>query len=234
MPTELGAHVHTSDGQDVGTIDRLILDPTQRRVKAAVIRKGVVLPRDVEVPVDALQPQAGGDVRLSATAAEVADLPLFDESLYTGVPPAEYLPMYGYPETGFYWPLEAGSAPLPPGATPPEFEAPTGPTADAEGEEARRLDRENAVIREGSAVVSQDDHQIGSVEQLVFDAQSGQLSHLLVRRGIIFTKTFDLPADLIARVDDDIVTLSVGAHKMAELADEARAHAGHGGGTVAH
>ncbi len=42
MRTELGVHVRTSDGQDVGTIEWLILDPASRRVKAAVLRKGVV------------------------------------------------------------------------------------------------------------------------------------------------------------------------------------------------
>jgi len=45
VPIELGAHVRTSDGQDAGTIDRLILDPATADIKAAVVHQGVLLSR---------------------------------------------------------------------------------------------------------------------------------------------------------------------------------------------
>lgn len=214
MRTELGAHVRTSDGQDVGTIDRLILDPASRRVKAAVLRKGVILPRDVEVPLSALVPGADGAACLRSTAEQVADLPPFDESRYTGVLPVGYIPLFGYAEAGFYWPVSAinAGAALPP-VSPDDPAAPT----EAPGErsaEARRQDRDNAVIQDGSMVVSRDEQQVGTVQQLVFDMESGHFSHLRVRRGFLFAETFDLPVGLIARVDDDIIHLIAAADDL--------------------
>ena len=76
---------------------------------------------------------------------------------------------------------------------------------------APRQDRDNAVIQDGSMVVSRDEQQVGTVQQLVFDTESGQLSHLRVRRGFLFAETFDLPVGLIARMDDDIIHLTAAA-----------------------
>ena len=211
MRTELGAHVRTSDGQDVGTIDRLILDPASRGVKAVVIRKGVVLPRDVEVPLSALEPGADGAACLRSTAEQVADLPQFDESRYTGVPPVGYVPLFGYAEAGLYWPVSAINAGMP---LPPVSAGDPVALSEAPGErsaEARRQDRDNAVLQDGSMVMSRDEQQVGTVQQLVFDTESGQVSHLRVRRGFLFAETFDLPVGLIARVDDDIIHLTAAA-----------------------
>ena len=45
MRVELGARVRTTDGKDVGAIDRLIVDPGNNEIKTAVIHKGMILPR---------------------------------------------------------------------------------------------------------------------------------------------------------------------------------------------
>ena len=65
MRVEVGARVRTTDGQDVGTIDRLIVDPGNNEIKAAVIHKGLILPRDVEVPLSALELGPDGSIRLT-------------------------------------------------------------------------------------------------------------------------------------------------------------------------
>jgi hypothetical protein len=52
----------------VGTIDRLIIDPSNNEIKAAVIRKGMILPRDVEVPLSAIETGPHGSVQLTYTA----------------------------------------------------------------------------------------------------------------------------------------------------------------------
>src|SRR5919205_4225233 len=82
MRVELGAKVRTADGKDVGTIDRLIVDPSNNEIKAAVIHKGMILPRDVEVPLSAIERGSDGSVQLTYTADQVDHLPEFFESNY--------------------------------------------------------------------------------------------------------------------------------------------------------
>ena len=213
MRVEVGARVRTTDGKDVGTIDRLIVDPGNNEIKAAVIRKGIILPRDVEVPLSALERGPDGSIRLSYTAEQVDQLPQFFESNYTATPPAGYVPPADYPTAGTYWPIGYGFFATPPLA---ETEVSTGSVAlDREAREAlERQDLENAVIGEGSDVVDRDGEKVGEVAQLVFDLDDNRLTSFIVRKGFIFTEDRELPASVIDRVDDGVIYLRAAKQEL--------------------
>ncbi|MGH2346552.1 MAG: PRC-barrel domain-containing protein [Chloroflexota bacterium] len=210
MDIELGMPVYTSDGQDAGSIDRLILDPDTNQVKAVVIRKGLLLRHDIEVPRDLLDTRPDGTVHLSSTAAEVRSLPEFLLGVYT-TPPADYPLPAGYAAESVYVPFSFGLGGL--GAPPVDM-----PADSAEAREVRaawsRQDLENAVVQEGSKVFSREEEPVGEVHQLTFDQQTGALTHIVVRRGFIFAKDTELPASIIASVRDGAVTLSVSAAEV--------------------
>jgi sporulation protein YlmC with PRC-barrel domain len=71
MNIGLGVHVHSSDGKDVGTVDKLILDPASGQIKAAVVRKGLFPPKDKESPASLIQSVDDGILYLKAGADEV-------------------------------------------------------------------------------------------------------------------------------------------------------------------
>src|SRR5437763_4273301 len=149
MSVEVGARVRTTDGKDVGTIDRLIIDPSNNEIKAAVIRKGMILPRDVEVPLSTLELGSDGSIRLTYTADQVDQLPEFFERNYTATPPAGYVPPADYPIGGIYWPMNYGYFAVPPRG--PADSSAAGSALDRETRAAlERQDLENAVIGEGS------------------------------------------------------------------------------------
>ena len=50
MKIELGARVLTAEGDEIGTIDKLILDPEGGDLHAIVVRKGLLFGRDIEIP----------------------------------------------------------------------------------------------------------------------------------------------------------------------------------------
>lgn len=209
MDIGLGMSVYTSDGQDIGSVARLILDPDTNQVKAAVIRKGVFLPHDKEVRRELMDITPDGNIRLSATAAQVHSLPEFLPGAYTA-PPEDYPLPAGYPFESMYLPygFSLGATPL---GTGPE---------NAEAREIRaawhRQDIENAVSQEGSKVFSREGEPVGEVHQLNFDRHTGALTHIVVRRGFLFPKDTELPAALISGVGDGAVTLSVSAAKIRE------------------
>ena len=213
MRVELGARVRTADGKDVGTIDRLIIDPSNNEIKAAVIHKGMILSRDVEVPLSAIEPGPDGSVRLTYTADQVDQLPEFFDSNYTATPPAWYVPPADYPAAGIYWPIGYGVVATPP---LPETDVSSGSAAlDREARETlERQDLENAVIGEGSDVVDRDGEKVGEVARLVFDPDGHRLTSFVVRKGFIFTEDRELPASAITHIDDGVLYLRVSKHEL--------------------
>jgi hypothetical protein len=73
-------------------------------------------------------------------------------------------------------------------------------------EQVKAIGPEMAEIREDSPVWLLNPHKkIGEVERVLFDADSGAMQALVIRRGFIFTKDVVLPREYIVEVVADIV-----------------------------
>lgn len=213
MEVQLGAAVRTAEGRDAGSVDKLIVDPSNGRVRAIVVRKGRLFPDDVEVPVGMLRPGEGSQVLLDCPAERFKDLPRFREAEYTELPP-EMPPPVGYAAEGVLWPVGYGVY--------PDAGLPIPPTAgegfDRGYDQATRaeidtIQREhalsNAVVDEGSDVYSREGEKVGEVHSLSFDTGTREPTELVVRQGFLFKHDFSLPASAIDSVDDDRVTLNL-------------------------
>ena len=206
MKIELGAKVVTMDGDEIGTIDKLILDPDGGDVHSIVVHKGLLFGKAFEIPIDEIVGQRGGVVRVRYTRADLDALPSFHEGSYTTPPPersAEYASGYGYPAASLLWPSRWSG---------PVSGEPYGHDAiGAVGDEVAAIHREqdlgNSVIEEGSTVRSRDGEKLGEVHKLVFDAETGRPSMLVIRKGFLFTEDIELPVGLISSVGDDVVYL---------------------------
>ena len=206
MKIELGAKVVTAEGDEIGTIDKLILDPEGGDLHAIVVRKGLLFGRDIEIPIDAIHQRQGGTVRISFSKSELDRLETFNEGSYTTPPPersAEFVSGYGYPAAGLLWPSR-WSGPV---SGEPYGHDAVGAVEDEVAAMHRAQDLSNAVIKEGSDVRSRDGEKVGEVHQIVFDATSGRPTTLVVRKGFLFTEDVEIPAGLISSVDDDRVYL---------------------------
>jgi uncharacterized protein YrrD len=206
MNIEFGAKVLTAEGDDIGTIDKLILDPEGGDLHAIVVRKGLLFGRDIEIPVDAIMERERGAVRIRYAKNQLDELESFYEDSYTTPPPersAEYLSGYGYPASGLLWPSR-WSGPV--SGEPYGHEA-VGAVEDEVATMHRAQDLSNAVIKEGSDVRSRDGEKVGEVHQLVFDSLTGRPTMLVIRKGFLFTEDVEVPAGLISSVDDDRVYL---------------------------
>jgi sporulation protein YlmC with PRC-barrel domain len=202
---KLGATVVTADGHELGTIDKLVLDPDGGDLHAMVIRKGL-FSRDVEIPIDDIVGQEAGRVQIRHTNAQLDDLPGFYEASYTTPPPersAELLSGYGYPASGLLWPSR-WSGPV--SGEPYGHEA-VGQVGDEVAAMHRAQDLTNAVIKEGSEVRSLDGEKVGEVHQITIDAATGQPTSLVIRKGFLFHEDVEIPAGLISSLDDGRVYL---------------------------
>ena len=240
MRVELGDHVVSQDGHDLGTIKHLILDPATEQVKTFVVEKGLLLHDDIELPLSALQDAnaAGENIRLTLTAAQVKTLPRFDAGLYTPGPPEHAASYAGSPLGGLLWPagyvgqpFAASGYPLGAGVLPiaapmmdaEALNAETGGEADEEGwpdqpqsvrDYRRQEDAANAVISAGDMVVSRDGETVGEAHSVTIDTQTGMPTALVVRKGTLFVQDTTLMADSIASVDDGVITLNLDKNQL--------------------
>jgi len=213
MQVALGAKVETADGKQIGTIDKLILEPDSSDVHTVVVKKGFLFPDDIEIDLDAIVGQQDGVVQIRYTERQLGDLPRFSEDSYTTPPPertAAYADRFDYPETAFLWPAR--------GAASADADLYGRDAVGDVGDEVRVMhleqDVSNAVIEVGSDVRSRDDKSVGKVHRVLFDPTNGRPTALVIRKGMLFTEDVELSADLIASIDDQVVYLNVNAAEV--------------------
>jgi sporulation protein YlmC with PRC-barrel domain len=215
MRIQLGEQILTTDGREAGRVDKVILDPDRGTVDSVVLRKGAILPRDVEVTIDQITEDSAGNHRLSLGSVRLDELPPFDERKYTA-PPADLVPFANSPREGVLWPVgyAVTPAPLP--------NPPFGGDRELAEEVAARLyeqDFENAVIVSGSVVMSRDGKKVGALKRLTFSENDGRLESLFVRQGFLFPTELELAGSLVESADDGVLYLNVDSQFIKDLVE---------------
>ena len=203
MRAAIGTQVLTSDGDEAGTIDRLILNPDANEVRAVVLRKGALLPATSRCRCRPSGRGRTGRCDWLTPPANSTNSPTSSSSNYSGDLPAGALMPVGYGPAGLVWP--AGYGDLPPAG--PLYDDPA--LAPEERARLRRQDLENAVFAEGSAIISRDGEPVGSLARLDFDAVTGDLARIVFGQGLIFTSETALPASAVARAADRVLYLAL-------------------------
>jgi len=215
MNVDIGVRVRSSDGQDIGVVDRLIMDPAKNEVTSVVLRKGAWLPRDVEAPIGDLRPGQNSEYAITLTAQEIQNLPEFHDANYV-TPPSDFALAPGFTPGSIYWP--AGMMMGAPRNVPGMGQEPDPTMGMAvENEVDSALSREawdTAVIRKGSTVTGRDGKNVGKVEDVSFDSKTGELTGLVVRSGLLMHTDRPLDPSLIASVDEGVVYLKVDSDQV--------------------
>lgn len=77
MQFKQGTHVYTTDGKDVGAIDRVVLDPRTDEVTHVVVRRGWLFTEDKVVPIDLIDQAVAEQVQLRSDVRDLDRLPEF-------------------------------------------------------------------------------------------------------------------------------------------------------------
>jgi sporulation protein YlmC with PRC-barrel domain len=202
MRLELGAHVRSSDGHEIGEIDKLVVEPESGEVRAAIVRHGTLLSEQFEIPIGAFAPGGSDEVLVDYTADEVKGLPRFIPDNYRE-PLPDYSSPLGYAPGGLLWP---GSAYPAPGLDYDRMSV--APSTDYD-QIRSRFDDTTAVIEEGSDVMSRDGEKIGEVHSVSVDAATGRPTRLVIRKGFLFTEDLVIPLSLVDSVGNDAIYLNV-------------------------
>ncbi|HET7087727.1 MAG TPA: PRC-barrel domain-containing protein [Anaerolineae bacterium] len=208
-----GANVVTAQGQDVGNIDRVVIDPRSKEVTHIVVRKGLLSTQDKVVPIDLIAAATADRITLREDAADPQALPDFEEEYYVasgedGAPPDP--PLGSLP--GLYWyPPVAG------GQIGYLFErSRQAPITQIQ----RNIPEGMVALKEGAKVISADDRYVGKIERVLIDPQADRATHFLISKGLLLKETKIVPVQWVTNIGEDEVHLAV----RSRLLNELRAH----------
>jgi len=214
LQIQIGEPILTRDDRNAGVVDQVILDPDSASVTSVVLRKGMIVTHDVQVPVNQLREDASGHHSLTFDAAHLDQFPHFDPSLYTTPPPDLFIGE-GYLPGSVLWPIGLGESPI---LVPPPTLAPDRALRDELVARLYEEDLTNAVVGAGSTILSRDERKVGELSRLTFAEKGGRLTSIVVRQGFLFPKEMELPSALVDKVDDGVIYLNVDKTEVEELA----------------
>ncbi len=219
MQLTKNAQVFTADNEQVGEVERVVLDPKTKEVSHIVVRKGFLVPADKVVPIDLIASATGNRVVLRDTAQQLGKLeklPDFEEREFIFLDESEFAktaqgshvaqPLYWYPPR--YDVAYEGSElpqlyPTPPYVVETERNIPEGSIA----------------LKEGAVVFSSDGERLGTVDRILTGPEADQASHIIVTKGLLHHEKKLVPTVWIDEVFEDRIQLTIGASVFKALRD---------------
>jgi sporulation protein YlmC with PRC-barrel domain len=215
MELKEGVGVFTPGGEEVGRVNRFVLDPATNEVTHIVIQKGWLLPEDKVVPFEMVRTATDERVVLSEDVADFDQLPPFEETEFVRaadeeprnrVPSAD--PVYQH-APAYYW-YPARSSLGFPGIG-------LGPYTWPLGETRRNIPEDTVPLREGTNIMSSDGKHVGDVERLFLEEDSNKVTHFLISQGVLFKDRKIVPAHWVKSVEEETVHLVVSSQLLERL-----------------
>ncbi len=218
-----GTHVFTADNQDVGTVDRIVIDPRTDELTHIVVQQGFLFTEDKVVPIELVASANEDRIVLRPDAGDLEHLPPFEEQYYARIDEAErqaraypgtgYVsPVFGYPPYGAAWPVYPGVV----GAGYAGVGQPEGQFVERT---ELNIPDHTAALKKGARVISADDQHVGEIESVLVDKQSSRATHFVISQGLLFKDHKLVPADWIKVTGENEVFLSVHSKTLEGLPD---------------
>ena len=204
MQIALGQTVLSSDGQKIGIIERVLLNPAGNFVVHFVVHRGISLNDDKIVERVAIECVDSAGVHLVIDAEAAKTLPRFEYSFAPvdpGVPIPEVIP--GPFQGMIFFP----SLPT------TQIDATYGQTFELDRTDAQTGDvpaPSDVVIGKGADVIAADGQRIGNVQEVAYD-EGGMLESVVVQTGLVRHHRLTISASHIAEIGDEEIVLNVPA-----------------------
>jgi uncharacterized protein YrrD len=236
---KLTAHskIFTMEGQDVGSLNRVVIDPRTNQVTHIVFEKGMLSKEEFVLPVQQIDHVDEQGIHLSELPVEnkIGFTPFKDEEFI--VTDESALADQGYTSDEavgayyYYPPLSFGSSGLAnpndtymytpnqvvPSSTHPGIPVSGEPPVQRKDEE--NIPEGNIAMKEGARVISKDDKQVGSVEKVILNPNNNKISHLIIGKGLLLKEHKVVPADWVDDYSEDEVFLAVNGDLVTRLPD---------------
>jgi sporulation protein YlmC with PRC-barrel domain len=212
MRLELGTPVRSRDGEVVGELADVIIDPVKRRVTHLVVKPAHGRGESRLVSIELAE--AAGDAReivLRRTAEEIRQLPNIEDFAYLRLGEAPVTdPDWDVGVTTVLAQPYFGSSGLAPDYSVGALEQEVGLIYD-------RVPKGEIEIRRSSNVITGDGRYAGEVEGFLVD-DDDHITHLVLERGHLWgRREVTVPIGAVAKVESDTVTLALSTDEIGAL-----------------
>jgi uncharacterized protein YrrD len=215
MELKEGMGVFTPGGEEVGRVNRFVLDPATNEVTHIVIQKGWLLPEDKVVPFEMVTSSTGEKLVLNEEIGDFNELPPFEETHFVRAtddgpsdPSPAHDPAYQYTPAYYWYPSHSNVGF--PGIGFGHYAWPTGETK-------RNIPEDTVPLKEGTNVVSSNGEHVGDVERLLLEPDSNKVTHFLISQGLLFKDRKLVPAHWVKSVEENTVYLTVSSKLLERL-----------------
>ena len=212
MKFKSGAGVFTAQGDQVGTIEQVVIDPATDEVTHVVVQQGFLFTEDRVLPIDLIAEAMDERVTLKEDVGDLEAMPRFEETCYVPaimvrepMAPHRPRPLYYVPPVGSRWWDYTGRI----------SRSEAGPRYVRRTE--RNIPQGAVVLREGVQVISADGERVGNVAEVFVNEEDDSITHLLISRGFLFKEERFIPVSWIDGIWEDAVHLSVESSLLGEL-----------------
>lgn len=216
MKFKEGTHIYTKDGEDVGEIDRVVLDPRTNEVTHVVVRQGFLFTEDKVVPIEWIDAAEEEVVTLREDIEDLDALPVFEQERYvvansevediwpaTGATP----PVYSHPAPGTAWWQYPGY----PGFVGPYIGDP------AVRRTVRAVPADEVALKEGADVITRDGEHAGTIDEVLLDDETERATHFVIEQGLVSKERKLIPTAWVDKMHEGKVRLLVGSELLEDL-----------------
>ncbi|MFO7821017.1 MAG: DUF2171 domain-containing protein [Lentisphaeria bacterium] len=204
--------IFSSDGEEIGILHELVIDPRSRVITHIIVQEGLLFTSDRLLATEYIDRVEDKKIILNATAEKIrqAEIPEYRQQEYLPLEDQDVKERLQTPGRIWLRPADASTLSFPYQSVVPPGIGPIVP----ETEPAIPLDE--ITLEHGSVVRTSDGKEIGSVEQCRTDEQE-KITHILIKEGVFFSVARLIPVDWIRKIDDNQVILSVSADTVQKL-----------------
>lgn len=198
MDFHIGAPIYDRDGDHVGNVKHVVIDPETREVAEIVLGESGILGREVVVPIGAVETAEQDRVDVALDREQVKGLTDFTVTSYQAPPPELF-----------------GGAPWANAGLVAQGVAPVGAATGLESIAFTPIVDTTQHIPEGDVDLSPgtdvyaSDGKVGSIRDVIVDEQTNRVRAFIVEKGFVFHEDVEVSVDQVARFDDNRVTLTV-------------------------
>lgn len=204
--------IFSSDGEEIGILRELVIDPRSRIITHLVVQEGLLFASDRLLSTEYVDRVEKNNIFLNAGANEIreAEIPEYRRDEYISIEDRDVAGRLTAPGRVWVRPEGASTAAYPYQSVIPPGIGPIVP----ENEPSIPLDE--ITLERGSVVRSSDDKEIGTVLECRADDQD-KLTHILIKEGAFFGVPKLIPIDWIRKIADNEIILSVSAETVRNL-----------------
>jgi sporulation protein YlmC with PRC-barrel domain len=201
-PINPGADVIGSDGEKVGSVAYVVVNPSSMHIEDIVVSTGAILGRDVVVSTDKIERIADNGIYLTLDKGGLEACKDYIDVEYQA-PPAEWAPAGGFSA------YPTGMTLFPAGMYFPEASDVTVNTPPG-----------TVGLHEGMDVTSSEGDKIGTIQSFEADPATGNITELVVKHGFISTHEATIAAEHVRAIESDRVRLDLPKDELEQLFDK--------------